>query len=120
MPSIPSTKRYRNALQRLARRITPNQRRMLCVHCAAPRRRMTATELAEAVGFKGHRGVNGQYGRLGSLLRDELDWHEEGQRSFVIATFIPPSVTGERDWVWIMHQQLAKALEDLGWDGDGE
>lgn len=114
-PPIPTTQRYQEALTRLSASLSPNQLALLQAHHQTPDHTATAAELAQAVGFKDYRGVNAEYGRLGKLLREALDFKGEGQESFVIAAFVAPGTQGNTEWLWVMHPELADALEQLGW-----
>src|SRR5262249_28534230 len=56
--------------------------------------------------------------RLGALLRGELDFRAPGQESYAIASFVPPGTQGNEEWDWVMHPEVAEALESLGWVAD--
>jgi len=96
------------------------QRAPLVAHYRVPGHAATARELAEATGAAGYQVVNGQYGWLGSMLREVLDYRAEGQQSHAIATFIPPGVRDNAEWVWVMHAELVQALRSSGWVTDAE
>ncbi|HWG45671.1 MAG TPA: hypothetical protein VN688_23115 [Gemmataceae bacterium] len=120
LPSLPSSQQYREALSRLAEALPSNHLALLRAHYRAPDHTATATDLAKAVGYQDYRGVNAQYGRLGTILREALNYEEGGQESYIIASFIPPGVNDNIDWLWVMHPELAEALEQLGWVKDAE
>ncbi len=113
-PRVPSTKEYVEALLQLESNITTKQRALLEAHYRAPGHKATASKLAAAVGYTGHRAVNAQYGKLGSMLRKALNYTAQGQASSVLASFIPPSSRSD-EWVFQMHPPLARALNQLGW-----
>ena len=95
--------------------MTKLQRALLIAHFGAPNHSATAGELARLVEQKTFRTVNLQYGLLGKLLREVMDFREKGQQSYVIAWFERPQGAPQDEWVWHMHQPLAQALLQLGW-----
>lgn len=95
---------------------------MLKAHYHAPNRTLTATELAQAVGFPNYSTVNLRYGLLGQAIYDEGlialpagARHPDGKPiyTFVIAD-------GERlegdNWRWTMRPEVADAIAALGLD----
>lgn len=120
LPAVPDAARYADALTRLSGQLSDVHRSLLSAHYRAPGHAASARELAEAVGAAGWQVVNSQYGRLGTMLRDALEFRAEGQQSYAIASFIPPGVPGNDEWVWVMHPELVAALESLGWVADAE
>jgi hypothetical protein len=113
--TVPKAALYSDALARLSGRMSDIQRALLAAHYRAPGHAATARELAEATGIAEWEVVNAQYGRLGAMLRDALDFRAEGQQSYAIASFLPPGVRGNTEWLWIMHPELAEALSSQGW-----
>ncbi len=85
---------------------------MLQTHYHATERTITATEMAEALGFKRFGAANLHYGTLAQRIGEQLGLQPETSL-FVLATFDRP----EGEWNWIMRQQVAEALEKLGWVG---
>ena len=69
---LPTVAEYVTAFRAVEFEITDNQRTMLHVHHAAPARTMSATRLAEAVGFENLNGVNLQYGLLADKIAHQL------------------------------------------------
>ena len=115
LPTVPSAEQYRCTLARLQGELSDRHIELLRAHYRSPGHTATATRLAEAVGYENWRAVNLQYGLLGERLRVALDYHVEGQASHVIASFAPPDAEGNAEWLWVMHPELAQALEELGW-----
>ena len=91
------------------------QLKMLRRHYFAPNHTTTASDLAKAVGYEDFRGVNLQYGLLGKRLRNVLNYRGKGQASYVLAKFLPPGTVNNSEWLWVMHPNVAKALEELKW-----
>jgi putative restriction endonuclease len=83
---------------------------MLQTHYHAPERTISASQMARALGFKTFGGANLQYGNLAKRVGEKLGFEPETSL-FVLATFDWPA--GECEW--IMRQQVAEALETLGW-----
>jgi 5-methylcytosine-specific restriction protein A len=116
LPPVPATDEYRRALARLGM-LSDLHLRLLRAHYFAPEHKATATELAQAVGFDNWRPVNLQYGLLGEKLRVALNYApgDHAQASYSLASFVPPGEEANSEWVWVMHPELAQALETLGW-----
>jgi hypothetical protein len=106
---------YTQALQALdeQNRIAERQRQMLMVHYHAPDRVITATELAEAVGYKGHRGINLWYGKLAKSVAEDVGYQPpEGY------TYLSTLVTFKKEAIpypMRLRPNVVKALEALGW-----
>lgn len=109
--SLPDTSRYVHALSVLENQITQTQRNLLALHWSFANHTATATELARKAGLSGFRAVNSHYGRLGTLLREEMSYTGPGAQSYIISWFDKPS----NEWHLHMQPQMAAALEHLGW-----
>ena len=67
--------------------------------------------MSKALGYPRYSASNLHYGKLGRLVAERLSWHPlPGQTVFVLATFEKP----EKEWYWIIREEVAKALEQLG------
>ncbi len=108
---IPSQQEYEAALRRVIDTLPASHVRMLQAHCRAKDRTLTTRQLADAAGYKHWRAVNLQYGTLGRKLRSETGFDADGQASFVIASF--EKEDDEKEWRWIMHEELARALQAI-------
>jgi hypothetical protein len=91
---------------------TERQQRMLQAHYDAPEHTITATQLAYAMGYKSFAAANLQYGRFAERVREALDWWY--LEDIHICIFNSFSYLND-EWHWIMHPELATALEELGW-----
>lgn len=113
LPPVPSVDQYRAAFRNLRMRkgIPAAYWKMLAAQYRAPNHAITAEELAHAAGYKNSRGANLQYGRLGKLLREELNYREKGIEAYVLSALAPPGLMGNKQWLLIMHPQVAAALE---------
>jgi hypothetical protein len=112
---LPNAQDYRRALAELESELPESHISLLKAHYSSPDHTATATELAAAVNFQSYSGVNLQYGLLGERLREKLGFRGDEQSSYVIASFVEPGTAGNAEWQLVMHAQLARALEDLGW-----
>jgi hypothetical protein len=96
----------------------PNGRRrkFLRAHYAAPGRAVTATVLAERVGYKGYNGIDLWYGRLAKQIGAFV-----GERnpdiSLLVELVRPPTVTN-REWILVMRPEFAVGLKRAGWIED--
>lgn len=90
---------------------SPNKKEymMLSAHAAAPDRRMTAQELADVVGWKRDTSAKAHYSKLGKRLAEQLDLDIDATDSqSPIRAIARPA--DDKD-TWIMHEELASALE---------
>lgn len=116
LPAVPAMERYRDALRTLAYSMPPKHRQLLLLHYRAPDHVITAAELAKVVGYANYRAVNLQYGTLGANLAARMKWTVPPgcQESYSIASFQEPTEDNPH-WLWIMHPEVAAAIETLGW-----
>lgn len=84
---------------------------MLRAHYWAPNRTVTAEQLAGAIGYSSYVSVNMHYGRLARLVGEHLGYDPEPERLGTLVRF----EKREDRWHWIMRQEVAQALEFLGW-----
>ncbi len=123
---VPSWDQYVNALREspVANPATERakaQRAMLLFHYAAHNRTVTYTQLANAVGSNEYRTANNYYGRLGKFLGEELEMNfaisgKTGNDFYSSAIgFDNPFKSPKQEYQLVMHHELAKAIEALGW-----
>ena len=113
--ALPTPARYVQAFTTLESQISARQRQLLVEHYLCSSHTATASELAQRIGVKSYGAINLLYGRLGSLLRDEMGYGGEGQKSAVIASFSKTGGARGDEWEWHMHDEVASALEQIGW-----
>jgi len=111
MPAV-STAQFLSALKKLAK---PGGRQLefLRVHYKAPGRALTATKLAEAVGYKDYRGVNLWYGRLADKIGEALG--QKNPHLYLLVDFVPPRAATNKEWIFVMRPEFADALKSAGW-----
>lgn len=116
---IPAKEEYIAALQSLLKqnRLNDLQRAILSAQYWAPDHTAGAAELGKTIGY--HLiVVNGQYGRLGHLIADEIGFTPDRRE---IGTYRWWAVLAEgwdneeNRFIWRMHTEVAEALEILGW-----
>lgn len=96
-----------------------NQIAMLKAHYRAPGRLMTATQLADAVGYPSYSSANLIYGKLGFKLYGELPTKLPRNRdNAVIPTCSIAAIEDQRsskkeEWLWKMHSYVADALSTI-------
>ena len=119
--TVPASGAYVAALEAIRPRISEDQREMLQFHYEAHNRTATFGELAEAGHLKNFRGANLEYGRLGRLLGEELGMafstNELSGDPFFSSSIGngSPMKTSDARFRLVMHHELAKALDTLGW-----
>ncbi len=112
--SLATSKEYKAALSLLEDEMPLKHRLMLEVHYRAPGRRLTARQLAEKVGYASFGAVNLQYGTLARKICDILGLRLE-YHVLVLAKFVTPRTGLNREVLWVMRPELARALEELRW-----
>jgi len=116
----PKAQEYIDAFRANLGDIHEGQLKMLQAHYKAPNRMLTATQLADAAGYKKFNSANLQYGLLGEMLNEELcmelPQHENGAaiQTFVLATGTEEATSIDEQWLWIMRPEVAEAIEHLG------
>ncbi|HMU88762.1 MAG TPA: hypothetical protein PKL69_02575 [Agitococcus sp.] len=116
---VPSAEQYIQALKSI--NISDGQKKMLGYHYLAHNRTVTYTELAEAAGYPSFNTANSMYGKLGRLLGEALSmtfiYAESRDEPFYSSAIgmDNPYKTEEQAYQLVMHHELAKALERLGW-----
>jgi hypothetical protein len=114
LPPVPSIAAYKAAFPHFIRSISDSQVTMLRAQYLAPQHAMTATELAEAAGYRSFHGANLQYGKMGQKLRASLHYTKpDGQASYVLSYFIIPQPGCNDEWIFVLHPNVAQAIEEL-------
>jgi hypothetical protein len=110
---------YVSALRQLEMQISPQQRAMLRAHAQTPGRVMSVFELAAAGGSSSDNLTYSLYGRLGHLLGNVLEPFIATDSGIqpIWTRYIGDDFRPGPDAPvhWIMHPELAAALEELGW-----
>lgn len=106
----PSPEQYVAAFCKLGH-VSDSQIRMLRLHYHAPARSITASQMARAIGYGHYSLANSQYGRLGRLVGNQLEYNPMKERLGTLVTF----EKRQGEWHWLMRPEVAQALEILGW-----
>ncbi|MES2304973.1 MAG: hypothetical protein V4558_05675 [Gemmatimonadota bacterium] len=116
MHDLPSAEQYRKAPYELKHAIAPKHKKLLLRHYEFPAHTATATDLAAAVGYPNYNTINLQDGQFGLRLAERMNWEIQAgaQAAFVIASFVEPDEDNPH-WRWLMHPELAEALQALDW-----
>jgi hypothetical protein len=115
-----SVEDYKKALQNISEKykIHESHYKMLQEHYSAPERKLTPPQLADLVGYKNYNAINLQYGKLGKMICDELGYipphHRQGNPTWTCGLAWGYREDEESDWVWIMYENLAIALKNIG------
>lgn len=112
---IPRPEEYERAFLAIEGRITPAQMAMLQTHYHAPGRVITATNLAHAVGYEIYQAANLHYGLLAQMVREELGRPDSGTELDVLVSFVWPHTQSNAQFLFVMRDEVARALEALGW-----
>jgi hypothetical protein len=118
--SVATPAQYRDALLKIQAQLSENMRAMLQFQYRAPGRTASAAELAKCVGYATFRPANLQYGKLGRLVAEALNFspprRPDGTYRYwsALSTGDPELQEGE-DWRFVMRPELAAAISDLRW-----
>ena len=110
---VPSVSEYVAAFKQIELKLTENQRKMLINHYVSPGHVTTSRNLAHSVGFKDYNAANAQYGRLATMLSDTFGFAWRGVSILVL--FVPPGAATNTEWLLVIRENVAQALEELGW-----
>lgn len=116
---VPTAAKYAEALASLS--MSEGQRKMLMRHYNIHNRTVTYTELAEAAGYETYSAANLHYGKLGAALGEKLGMrfvplNDDDPDTPFYSSAIGTSKKYECcEYMLIMHHELAKAIEALGW-----
>jgi predicted HNH restriction endonuclease len=114
----PSTEEYVHGLKAIEADMNDIQRRILRAHYEAPLRSVTSPELAARAEVPGgHSIVNAHYGRLGHMFCDATGLvpdlrPDDSARYWAVWS---KGIRRPEGFTWIMHNEVAEALEMLGW-----
>lgn len=116
--NVPDALAYADGLRSL--KISKDQRAMLSYHFMAHNRTVTFTELSHAAGASDHRVANSAYGRLGRALGEAIKYpfpasQSTGALFYSGALGIDAPRTERGEYRLMMHHELARAIETLGW-----
>ena len=115
---FPSSEVYQKALTTIS--ISEPQRAMLNAHYDSLNRSITYTKLAEAAGYADYGAANLQYGQLGFNLGEAIGFDfidsdtRPGEKFYSSSIGMPNSYTSGH-FQLVMHHELAKAIQSLGW-----
>ncbi|MVW64171.1 hypothetical protein GPY61_30000 [Massilia sp. NEAU-DD11] len=122
--SVASVEQYKSALLALRDKNLPSSHfAMLRAQCRAPDTAITATQLAEAVGYESYHAANLQYGTLAFNLAGILGFtpqlmHRDGS----LCWWTTLSVAGEgaayedaQQFHFVMRPELVQALREMRW-----
>lgn len=106
---------YRQAFLTLARenRISDHQMSWLIAHYRAPNQVITATALAQVVGYETHHPINRWYGEPGKLVAGEVGYTPKAGWTW-LSTF----VTFDKEsspYPMRLRPNVITALEEIGW-----
>lgn len=114
---LPTVDEYVRAFEAAdaAGKITPKQRKMLIFHHSQSARAVSARTLAESVGFANYNAANLQYGKLGGTITEALGGDYGDTEVGVLVDFVYPNQAANAEFLWVMRERVAIALEEIGW-----
>jgi len=122
---LPTVEQYVEAFRKVEQRLGAKQkeilRALLEAHHRAPGRVVSATSLANEMCLKGFdfpnfNTVSLHYGILARELSEELRIPpRDAVQIGVFVDFVPPDYASNTDYLWVLKQRVAEALEQLRW-----
>lgn len=106
---------YREALRKIDPVISEGQRKMLLGHYHAPNKALSVKKLAEIAGYEGHQSGNLQYGKLARKISEAIGEQAQGDQISMIAQWRGDLKDERGHGQWILYDEVAQALEELGW-----
>lgn len=121
LTNLPSTLAFVEAFSLVAGNIKPIQRQLLLHQYHAPQRTLCASELARLAGLASPIRVNHFYGKLGRMLVEAIEFEPSRREGggFRWWAVLSAGYTGDDGlFHWVMHDEIAEAMEELGWVRD--
>lgn len=121
--NIPDVSFYADGLNAMASRITPLRREIITAHYYAPARRVTVPQLAILAGVNGgYPVVNLQYPGLGRVFCETTGFDPDIRPDGTPRWWAVWSKGYDHPdgFIWQMYDQVARALELVGWVTDQE
>ncbi|MBI4937195.1 MAG: HNH endonuclease [Nitrosomonadales bacterium] len=107
---------YRDALQKIGPVISDGQRKMLLGHYLAPDMALSVKRLAEIAGYDGQRSGSLHYGKLARKLSEVMGIDPPTQDlTSMIAEWHGDQKDENGHGQWVLYDEVAQALEELGW-----
>lgn len=107
-PERLTAQQFVEAFRKVRPRLGDHYLKMLQANYSAPKRTITASQMAHTLGYQGYQGAN-NYGTLAKILCEELGYPKNHIPLYLLVTFKKPS----GHWLWTMRPQVAEALEEL-------
>jgi hypothetical protein len=108
---LPTQAEFMKALNQVVWR--RGQREILSRHMKAPGRALTASRLAQLVGYQNHGGINLQYGLLAKQIGSALN--RKDAKLSLLVEFLRPKLVTNTEWVLVMRPAFAEALTRARW-----
>lgn len=88
------------------------QRCILVAQFLCPKHEFSAGQLARLIGSSHHVTGNSLYGKIAHAVCNHLNIKQPDKYWFVAISY---AYHNEKEWIWAMHPNLAKAIVRLGW-----
>lgn len=117
LPAVPTVAKYKSAFLQIQEKLTSGHMAMLRAQFLELQHTLTARQLANSAGYKNFNAANLQYGKIGNMLREALNyWDDSREASYVLSWLLRPNDPG-KEWSIVMHKEVAQALRELNWFG---
>ena len=107
--------RYRRALLSIEASIPVKVRKIFLKHYYAPDRRLSVLEMGQIAGYRGTRAANLPYGLFAGVLSKAMEIVPPGPDNISAIAEWDRTLDERGHGGWVMYDELAAALEELGW-----
>ena len=112
-----TVQQYIDALNKIKDIIKEEHLHILEYQFFSPNKSLTSTQLAKKFGYKSYNYANLQYGKIGHFVADALNYHPQRSKSgrYSWWSIISKGIdrTNEHDFIWVMYDNFAKAIEEV-------
>jgi hypothetical protein len=106
---------FKEALNIIEPTINEGQRKMLIGHYHAPEMSLSVKRLAEIAGYEGAKTGSLHYGKLARKISEAIGEAPSGDQISMIAEWNGDKKDERGHGQWILYDEVAQALEELGW-----
>jgi len=109
---------FKKALVKIEPELNEGQRRILLGHYHAPDMALSVQRFAEIAGYQGARAGSLQYGKFARKISELIGEPTQGDQISTIAQWRGDLKDSRGHGQWVLFEEVAQALEELGWVGD--
>lgn len=109
---------FKKALVKIESELNEGQRKILLGHYHAPDMALSVQRFAEIAGYQGVRAGSLQYGKFARKISALIGEPTQGDQISTIAQWRGDLKDSRGHGQWVLFEEVAQALEELGWVGN--